>query len=262
MTEFFSALYVGSVSHLRLRPKRHRLAYRVFYLLVDLDELAALDRRLRFLSLNRFNLFSLHPRDHGFAGSGDLRGEVSAVLASEGIDLGRGSIRLLTMPRVLGYAFNPLSVFFCHAGDGRLRAILYQVSNTFGERHTYLADGRDWGENPPTHEARKLFHVSPFLGLDMAYRFSIRSPGDDFSLTIEARDDEGPVLLATQRLRRAPLSDRALLRLFFTHPLLTAKVIAGIHFEALLLWMKGIALHSRPPPPAHAISRIETHEKP
>ncbi len=262
MSELCSALYVGRVSHERVRPKRHRLAYRVFSLLVDLDELETLDRRLRLFSLDAFNLFSLRPKDYGFAQTGDLRSEVEAVLSTAGIDLGSGPIRLLTMPRVLGYAFNPLSIFFCHAPTGALGAILYQVNNTFGQRHTYLVETQDAAQSPLTHEGRKLFYVSPFLGLDMVYRFRIQAPGEIFSLDIEARDVDGPILFAAQKLRRAPLSDASLLRVFFSHPLLTAKVIAGIHWEALLLWLKGAPLRSRPPPPAQAVSRMPAHEKP
>jgi len=262
MSELCSALYIGRVSHERMRPRRHRLAYRVFSLLVDLDELETLDRRLRLFSLNAFNLFSLRPRDYGFARSGDLRNEVESVLRAAGIDLGSGPIRLLTMPRVLGYAFNPLSIFFCHARNGALGAILYQVNNTFGQRHTYLVDTQDADQGPLTHQGRKLFYVSPFLGLDLAYRFRIRPPDEIFSLDIEARDVDGLVLFAAQKLRRVPLSDGSLLRVFFTHPLMTAKVIAGIHWEALLLWLKGVPLQSRPPPPAQAVSPIPGHEKP
>ncbi len=262
MSELCSALYVGRVSHERLRPKRHRLAYRVFSLFLDLDELDTLDRKLRLFSLNAFNLFSLRPTDYGFAESGDLRNQVESVLSAAGIDLKGGPIRLLTMPRVLGYAFNPLSVFFCHARDGALGAILYQVNNTFGQRHTYLAEARDADRAPLTHEGRKLFYVSPFLGLDMDYRFRIQPPGEIFSLDIEARDAHGPVLFAAQKLRRAPLTDASLLRVFVTYPLVTAKVIAGIHWEALLLWLKGVPLQSRPPPPAQAVSPMPSHEKP
>ena len=262
MSELCSALYVGRVSHERLRPKRHRLVYRVFSLLVDLDELEMLNRRFRFFSLDAFNLFSIRPKDYGFAQTGDLRSEVELVLSAAGIHLESGPIRLLTMPRILGYAFNPLSIFFCHARNGALRAILYQVNNTFGQRHTYLVEAQDTDQGPLTHEGGKRFYVSPFLGLDMVYRFRIQAPAEIFSLDIEARDVDGAVLFAAQKLRRAPLSDVSLLRVFFTHPLLTAKVIAGIHLEALRLWLKGVPLQSRPPPPAQAVSRIPGHEKP
>ena len=260
MSALRSALYVGRVSHKRLRPRRHRLDYRVFSLLVDLDELETLDRRLRLFSLNAFNLFSLRPSDYGFAQSGELRDEVESVLAAARIDLGSGPIRLLTMPRILGYAFNPLSIFFCHSSDGALGAILYQVNNTFGERHSYLVEVRDPDRWPLTHETGKRFYVSPFLGLDMVYRFRIAPPAETFSLAIEARDGGGPILFASQNLRREPLSDLSLLRVFFTHPLMTAKVIVGIHWEALLLWLKGAPLHLRPPPPSQPVSRMAAHK--
>lgn len=261
MNGFRSALYVGKVSHKRLRPRRHALTYRVFALFLDLEELEALDRRLWLFSVDAFNLFSIRRKDYGDAPAEGLRNELLAILRDEGIDLGEGRISLLTMPRILGYAFNPLSIFFCHTPDDRLCAILYQVNNTFGQRHTYLAQEENWKEGFRNHEGRKCFYVSPFLGMGLTYRFRIRAPGDEFSLAIETRDECGPILLATQNLRRGPLTDRSLLRVFLTHPFVTAKVVAGIHFEALLLWIKGVPLHSRPPPPARAISRATASEK-
>jgi DUF1365 family protein len=261
MNGFRSALYVGKVAHKRLRPRRHALAYRVFALFLDLEELEALDLRLWIFSVDAFNLFSIRRGDYGVAGAGELRNELLAILRGEGIDIGGGRISLLTMPRVLGYAFKPLSIFFCSTPDDRPCAILYQVNNTFGERHIYLAKEENWNEGFRTHDARKCFYVSPFLAMDMTYRFRIEVPGDQFSLAIDTRDECGPILLATQNLRREPLSDRSLLRVFLTHPFVTAKVIAGIHFEALLLWIKGVPLHSRPPPPARAISRATASEK-
>lgn len=134
-----SALYAGSVMHQRLRPARHRLRYRVFSLRVDLDELPDLARRLRLFLFNRFNLFSLHERDHGAGAARGLRAHVDAQLHAAGLATG-GAVRLLCMPRILGHVFNPLSVYFCHRPDGSLQAPLYEVNNTFGERHSYLIE--------------------------------------------------------------------------------------------------------------------------
>lgn len=260
-----SALYSGPVMHQRLQPRRHRLRYRVYSLLLDLDELAALDSRLRWLSVDRFNLFSWHERDHGDGTPGGLRAYIDAQLQAAGFRAG-GRVELLTMPRILGYAFNPLSVYFCHApGDGPLQAILYEVNNTFGERHSYLlpvANEEDGGETGPgdgrvRQSCRKDFHVSPFLGLDMHYDFEVLPPAGhrpDLRLHIDARGPEGVMLTATLQARRQPLTDAALLRAFVSHPLLTLKVIAAIHWEALKLFAKGIRLHRKPPPPAHPVS--------
>ena len=251
-----SALYVGRVMHQRLRPLRHRLDYRLFSLLVDLDELADLDRRLRLFSVDRFNLFSLHESDYG-DGRG-LRQHVDRQLAAAGLRTG-GPIRLLSMPRILGHVFNPLSVYFCHQADGALQAILYEVNNTFGERHGYLipVDAAQAGGDCITQQCDKRFHVSPFLGLAMRYGFRVEPPRPDragLAIGVSASDAGGAVLQARLDTQRRPLGDAALLRVFVTHPLLTLKVVAAIRWEALKLWLKGVRLHGRPAPPATPVT--------
>jgi DUF1365 family protein len=250
MSALASALYVGHVRHRRLRPRRHALAYRVFALLVDLDELPELGRRFRFFSHNRFNLFSFFDRDYGAGERGDtrpLRGQVEDMMVEAGIEPDGGAIRLLTMPRILGYAFNPLSIYFCHGRDGAPRAILYEVRNTFGERHSYFLPAE--GVAPYRQNCAKQFHVSPFLPMDLSYEFVVTPPAEAYRIAIIERDGAGVMLTATQNMDRAALTDRAMLRAFFTHPLLTLKVIVGIHYEALLLFAKGVRFHRRPPPP-------------
>ncbi|KQP18351.1 DUF1365 domain-containing protein [Pseudorhodoferax sp. Leaf267] len=251
-----SALYTGTVMHQRLRPLRHRLRYRVFSLLVDLDELPALAKRLRLLSVDRFNLFSIHLRDHGAGEAAGPRAHVERQLRAAGLPTG-GAIRLLAMPRILGYAFNPLSVYFCHAPGGALQAILYEVNNTFGERHSYFIEvASDQDQNWIAQRCDKKMHVSPFLGLDMHYRFRIRPPGEDLSIGVQAHDTLGPMLLARFDAQRRPLGDAALLRAFCTHPLLTIKVVAAIHWEALRLWLKGARLHPHPPAPIQGVTLV------
>lgn len=257
-----SALFVGRVMHQRLRPLRHRLAYRVFTLLLDLDELAALDARLRWLSVGRFNLFSIEPRDHGDGTARDaagLRAQVEARLREAGLPAG-GPIRLLAMPRILGYAFNPLSIWFCHApGDGALQALVYEVNNTFGERHSYLieVDRAQREAELVTQRCAKQLYVSPFLGMDLHYRFRIAPPGVGLAVGVSVHEAGGEALLNAQLdARRRPLGDAALLRVFLTHPLLTLKVIGGIHWEALRLWLKGARLHPRPAAPEHPLTVV------
>lgn len=236
-----SALYAGGVVHQRLRPRRHRLERRVFWLLLDLSELEALDRRLRWFSRNRWNLFAFFDRDHGDGSDRPLRAQVEARLAAIGVHLAGGPIRLLTMPRVLGYVFNPISVYYCHAADGRLAAISYEVSNTFGERHFYdLAIPDSAPDAPFRQSCAKALYVSPFLEMEMRYRFSGRTPGDRIGLVIGCDDAGGPLLTASLWGRRRPLADAALARAALTYPLMTLKVVAAIHWEALILWLKGV----------------------
>lgn len=249
-----SALYFGEVVHARLRPRRHRLRYRVFALLVDLDELKHL--RLRLLSHNRFNLFSLHDRDHGPGEAAPLRGHVERQLAAAGIPIDGGPIRLLCSPRVLGYVFNPLSLYFCHRADGTLAAVLYEVSNTFGERHSYLIPAAPAADGTVRQSCPKRFHVSPFIAMAMTYHFRLAVPAESLSLRIRETDAEGTLLAASLTGRRAALTDRTLARAFLACPLLTLKVIAGIHWEALRLWLKGVPLHDRPPPPPRPVTVI------
>jgi DUF1365 family protein len=257
-----ASLYTGRVTHQRLRPMRHRLGYRMYSLLLDLDALPALAARLRLFSLDRFNLFSLHQRDHG-AGAGGLRAHVDTQLQTAGFVPG-GRVLLLAMPRILGYAFNPLSVYFCHAPGGALQAVLYEVNNTFGERHSYLiaVDPAQQQGGRVQQRCAKQLHVSPFLDLDMRYTFRVEPPraGSPLSIGIEAADAQGPVLVAHYAAAGRPLTDAALARVFFTHPLLTLKVIVAIHWQALQLWCKGARLRRQPAAPAQPITIVRTSE--
>ena len=251
-----SALYFSRVMHKRLRPFVHRFDYRVFSLWLDLDDIEPLCRRLRLLSHNRFNLFSFYDRDHGPRDGTALRPWVDGMAARHGIDLTGGTVHLLCFPRVLGYVFNPLSVYFCRTADGRLAAVLYEVRNTFGELHCYFlpVDPAQRDGAPIVQACGKRFYVSPFLPMDARYRFRLGVPGEHLSILIRQAVAEGEILLATMTGRRAALDDRALARAFLTHPLLTWKVIGAIHWQALRLWRRGASPHRRPPPPRAAVS--------
>lgn len=237
-----SALYLGGVTHQRLRPRRHRLKQRAFWLLLDLSELDALDRRLRLFSRNHWNLFAFFDRDHGDGSERPLRAQVEARLAAVGVDLAGGAVRLLTMPRVLGYVFNPISVYYCHAADGRLAAVSYEVTSTFGERHCYdLPVADEGGEDKVFRQScAKALYVSPFLGMEMRYRFRGGTPAERVALTIGCDDVKGPLLTASLWGRRRPLADRALVGTALAFPLMTLKVVVAIHWEALILWLKGV----------------------
>lgn len=244
-------LYPSRVMHRRLVAPGYRFVYRLFYLLVDVDRLDELQRRLRLFSRNRFNLVSFHDRDHGSDGPGGLRARAEGLLAAEGIRLEGGRIRLLCLPRVLGFAFNPLALWYCEHRDGSLRAVIAEVRNTFGERHCYLlaSGGRPITYEGP-HEKDKCFHVSPFLDLLGRYRFSFSEPGERLRVLIHETREGVPLLDATLAAARAPLTDRGLLAQVLAMPWMTLKVVAGIHWEALKIWLRGAKFHHKPEPPA------------
>ena len=241
------ALYVGHVLHRRLRPRAHRLRYRMFSLLIDLDTIAQNAARLRLFSHNRFNLFSLYDADYAGDRRLGLRARAAETLRDAGIRFDIGAIRLLTMPRVLGYGFNPLSLFFCHDRDGALRAIVHEVHNTFGERHLYPIAVDGPGE-VIRQQTGKTFHVSPFLPMQLRYTFRIRPPraGGELSVAIEVADAGGVMLVAVHRARHRRLDDAALARVFITHPLLGLKVSGAILWEALKLWRRGVPTYPHP----------------
>jgi len=246
-----SALYAGKVRHTRLDPFQHAFSYRVFYGLFDLDELPALSQQLTLFSLDRFNLFSLRTTDHGPDDGSPLRAWAESLLADAGVDLGGGRIALLAFPRVLGYVFNPISVWYCYGPDDRLRAVLHEVRNTFGDKHTYVVP-----VDPEhlRHGFDKQLHVSPFMDMDSTYEFSITNPGERLSIGINQMAGGEPLFRAGLSLSRLPLTDARLLRLFFTHPLVTLKAISAIHWEALKLWRKGAKYRPRPEPSRRPVS--------
>lgn len=245
-----SALYRGRVTHRRLRPRPHRLTYRVFWLLLDLEEIDDLDRRLRLFSRRGFNFIAFHDRDHGLGDGGALRPLIERRLALAGVDLEGGPIRLLTMPRVLGYVFNPISLYFCHKPDGRLAAMVYEVTSTFRERHAYVipVPAEDQAEGRIRQGAAKALYVSPFLGMQMDYAFSGRAPAEALALTIDGLDENGLLIRAVMAGERRAISDGQLLSAALAMPLMTLKVVAAIHWEALRLWLKGVRLTPRPLP--------------
>ena len=258
MSQFASALYVGSVMHQRVRPKRHLLRYRTWSLLIDLDEFPMLDKLLRLYSHNRANLFSTWDSDYCSGESAPLRSQVESQMRGVGIVPDGGPIRLLTMPRILGYAFNPISVYYCHARSGELVAMVYEVNNTFGQRHSYVIPAALGSDGLVRQSCAKELYVSPFMPMNMTYDFILAPPHDKLTLRIVDRDAEGPVMTAFQSQRRVLLSDRNLLKLFFSHPMLTIKVTLGIHIEAFFLWLKGVRLQQRPPAPRYATTLVKS----
>ncbi len=260
MEPFASGLYVGAVTHRRVKPVAHRLSYRVFSLLIDLDELPRLDASFRLFAHNRFGLLGFRDRDFGAKADQPgaelpLKDWAARHLERAGI-VADGPIRILCFPRVLGMVFNPLSVWFCHRADGSLAAIIHEVSNTFGQRHSYLIPAEIGADGLVRQSCDKRFYVSPFMDMETAYHFRIRPPADDLLLAIRQTDADGPVLHATLAARRVEIGDDALLRAWARHPLMTLKVVAGIHWEALRLWRKGMTIRPRPDAPADPVTIV------
>jgi DUF1365 family protein len=252
----YSAAYTGSVVHVRHRPAAHQLRYRVFYLLLDLDELPTLDHRLRLFSYNRRGLFSFHDRDHGPRDGSNVRDWVETQLHDAGLSTDGGRISVLCMPRIFGYAFNPLSVYFCHDRAGALTAVLYEVSNTFRESHTYLVPIVRDSPDTLQHVFDKVFYVSPFIPMDCRYDVSLHPPGLHTSITIRESDPDGPLLAATFQGSLKPLGDAFLAGALIRYPLLTLKVVAGIHWNAVRLWLKGVPIFRHPPKPANPVTIV------
>jgi DUF1365 family protein len=243
-----AALYVGEVMHARLKPFGHRFNYRVMSLLIDLDRLEEADCQSPLFGVNRAALYSFHERDHGARDGTSLRDYAARRAGEHGIDLDGGRVLLLCYPRLLGHTFNPLSVYFGYDRDGRLALIIYEVRNTFGDIHAYVLPVRasEISEAGVRQAQDKLFYVSPFLEMAMRYHFRISPPGERVKLRILETDREGPLLAATFSGRRKALTTPALLRAFVALPLVTMKVIAAIHWEALRLTLKGAKLVPRP----------------
>lgn len=242
------ALYVGDVMHARLKPVGHRFNYRVMSLLIDLDRLTVADRQTPLFGVNRRALYSFHEADHGNRDGSSLRRYAQRCAAEHGIDLTGGRVLLLCYPRLFGYTFNPLSVYFCCRPDGRPALLIYEVRNTFGDIHAYVipVTAGDISPSGIRQTQDKRFYVSPFVEMAMRYHFRVTLPENRVKLRILETDSEGPLLSATFIGHRRPLTTQELLRSFFSLPMVTLKVVAAIHWEALQLWIKGVRLVPRP----------------
>jgi DUF1365 family protein len=243
-----AALYVGDVMHARLKPVGHRFSYRVMSLLIDLDRLDVADRQTPLFGVNRRALYSFHEADHGRRDGSSLRLYAQRCAAEQGIDLTGGRVLLLCYPRLFGYTFNPLSVYFCYRADGQPTLLIYEVRNTFGDIHAYVLPVKRDDISPAgiRQTQDKRFYVSPFVEMAMRYHFRVTLPQDRVKLRILETDKEGPLLSATFNGKRRILTTPELLRSFFSLPMVTLKIIAAIHWEALRLWLKGVRLVPRP----------------
>ena len=236
-----SFIYNGYVIHKRFKPKEHFFKYKVFSLFIDLSEIQKIEKNISFFSYNKFNLISFFDKDHGDRDGTSLSEWVKSNLKNSGIETKEIKIKLLCYPRILGYVFNPLSIFFVYNNNSSLIAILYEVKNTFGEQHTYVFKTNPNEKNIQNY-CEKKFHVSPFMDLSSTYHFKILDPQNKLSVVIDQRDKEGKLLYASQDGVRSELSAKNLILSYIKHPLMTFKIISAIHYEALRLWLKGIKL--------------------
>ncbi len=247
-------LYPGKVMHQRLHPFGHRFSYRVFSLLVDVDRLVDLAALTRLLAVNRAGLLSLHERDHVEEDGQTLRQFADRLLARSGLERPAARILLLAYPRMFGYVFNPLSTYFAYDEQDRLIAIIYAVRNTFDQRHSYVAPvlAGEISAAGIRQTRTKVFHVSPFMDMALRYHFRILPPGKTVRVRIHETAGKEPVLAAMFNADAAPLTDAMLARCLVRFPFMTMKVMAGIHWEAFKLWLKGARFRTSPPPPETA----------
>ena len=236
-----SCIYIGSVIHKRFKPKKHFFKYSVFSLFLDLDEISLLNEKILFFSYNKFNILSFFDKDHGYRDGSSIKDWLIQVLQKKNISTRNIKIKILCYPRIFGYVFNPLSIFFIYDSDSNPIAILYEVKNTFGEQHTYVFK-IDVKNKQIFNNCKKKFYVSPFMDLESKYFFKVLIPNERLSVIIDQRDKEGKLLFASQDGERVKLSSKNLLKSYLKHPLMTLKIISAIHFEAFKLWLKGIKL--------------------
>ena len=236
---FSSCIYSGFVTHRRFKPKRHFFSYKTFSLLIDLNEIENLERKIKFFSYNKFNILSFYNVDHGPRDGSCLVKWTKKILAESKIDIGSGTIKLLCFPRIFGYVFNPLSIFYCYDENLQLKAVLYEVKNTFNEQHTYVFPTSP-SSNLILHKCDKKFYVSPFIEMKTFYNFRLLKPGKIINIFIKQSDIDGALLIACQAGKQLELNSKNLFVQFLKHPLMSFKVILAIHFEAFRLWTKGI----------------------
>ena len=245
--------------HHRFAPKAHRFDYRIFMFAVDLDELGMLQRKLRLFSLNRSNIYSFREKDffpsgepaHNSSASAlsqgsdrnaaSLKARVVDCLAQRGIDLTGGRVMLVTLPRVFGYLFNPVSFYFCYDRNSQPVASIAEVTNTFKEMKPFVL-GPETRTADATFSLRlpKYFYVSPFTDMDVAFDFTLRTPTEKLSLQIDDYDAGRRTLTSVLAGSKTPLTDARLAWFTIKYPLITLKIISLIHWHALKLYLKKI----------------------
>lgn len=245
-------LVEARIFHERVRPRRNRFGYGALYCIMPLEDLS--QPRSGLFAINRPGLFSIRAADYG--DGGPAAHYIRRILHDFDLGQADGDIRLMSLPRVLGYGFNPVSFWLCQDRAGGLRAVLVEVNNTFGERHSYLCCHADHA--PITGSdvlvSRKVFHVSPFIAVEGHYCFRFQLSGERVAINIDLEDADGLLLRTSVGGRRAALSPGRLLRALLANPLYPLKVIGLIHYQAVKIYLKGIRHFHKPPPPAAEVS--------
>lgn len=241
-----SILYYTEIVHKRFHNISHKFKYIMLSMLIDYDELNQISKKIRFFSYNKFNIFSYHDKDHGYRDHRSLRSFVEDFLTSKKIIFNNLKINIICFPRILGYAFNPLSIIYCYS-DKELIAIFYEVKNTSNEQHTYcFADNRKYNLKLYKHQCKKNFYVSPFIGMKALYKFTNLLPNDSMSIVIDLFDENDvKILTASQYGKKIPLNTFTLLKQLVLNPLITLKVISSIMYEAIFIYFKGGKYYAR-----------------
>lgn len=245
-----SALYVGRVMHHRVTDPQHRFRYRVYYHLLDLDELATIEQSVWLFGHRRRRPVRFLDADHLGDRSRSTSDNLRAYLRDSGVTDRVDRVLLLTQCRVFGFVFNPVSFYYCYGeeGDGRapLVAVVAEVHNTFGERHCYLLRGDGRGRGIQRRE-KKVFHVSPFMTLDGTYAFEVGDPAEDLHIRIDLSRGGQQVFTSHLALTRQPLTGRSLAGMLLRFPLMPQVMLGAIHRQAFSLWRKGLRYHPKPP---------------
>lgn len=247
-----TGLLSGHVWHKRKHLKKHAFKYPVFYLLIDLDWFEkAPDSKPTLLSFDVRNIISVHQNDFQDGTSGSLKNRIIDACSDLGLEGGIDKVLMLTMPKVFGYAFNPITVYYCFSCTGELCAILYEVHNTFGEQHTYVCATNINGASGivEPHTAKKMLHVSPFFDLQGSYQFTQKLKPNELFARIDYGAKQEIYLTAFLSMKRQELNNKNLIKLLLRIPFVTVKVIAAIHFEAARLWLKRVPFFRKPAAP-------------
>jgi hypothetical protein len=243
------SLYVSDVMHRRRFPQDYRFDYKVFSFLIDIDQIKE-GSKTPLISFNRFNIFSIYTKDHGSRDGTDWRVWINSVLDKESLSKAKHKVKLLCFPRILGYGFNPLSLWYCYGEDGQIYAIICEVRNTFGEHHHYVLHNNNQPyESKIKANKDKYFHVSPFVSMDAEYQFILGAPDDNLSIVINEYQNQKLMLTASQVGRKIPVTTSQLVQQFFRLPLMTFKIMAMIHWQALRIWLRGGTYHKKPKAP-------------